>query len=211
MPDFQTILHILDFVGVSVFAVSGALAAGKKHLDLLGVMVIAIVTAIGGGTLRDVLLGQSVVFWIQYPIYLIIILLSAAFTILYTRFRKAPMKALLIADAFGLGLFCISGAQIAERAHYAEVIIILMGTISGVAGGMIRDILMSEIPMILKKGNIYATAAIIGIGFYLFLQWLGLEPFFASLLGMLATIGLRLVAISRGLTLPVFVYDEVKR
>lgn len=208
MTEFQSILYMLDLIGVSVFAISGALAAGKKRLDLLGVMVIAIVTAIGGGTIRDVLLDQSLVFWIRNPIYLIIIVLSAGFTIIYTRFRKAPIKALLIADAFGLGLFTISGAQIAEQAGFSWPIIILMGTITGVAGGMIRDVLMSEIPQILTKGNIYATASIIGIASYLILQFFGLDRFTASLSGMVLIIGLRLAAITWGLTLPVFAYDD---
>lgn len=208
MPDFQSILYMLDLIGVAVFAVSGALAAGKKRLDLLGVMVIAIVTAIGGGTIRDVLLNQTTVFWIRNPIYLIIIVLSAGFTIIYTRFRKPPIKALLIADAFGLGLFTISGAQIAEQTGFSWPIIILMGTITGTAGGMIRDVLMSEIPQILTKGNIYATASIVGVSIYLLLQFFGVDSFICSLLGMVFIISLRLAAITWNLSLPVFVYDD---
>lgn len=198
------ILYLLDLIGVAVFAISGALAAGKKHLDLLGVVVIAIVTAIGGGTIRDTLLDQHPIFWIKNPIYFTVILFSAGFTILYTRFRNPPVKALLIADAFGLALFSVSGAQIAETGNYSSIIIVLMGTISGVAGGMIRDILMNEIPQILKRGNIYATASILGIVVYLIFKYFGFDQSVSSLIGMAVIASLRLAAITWGLTLPVF-------
>ena len=102
------ILYLLDLAGVAVFAVSGALAAGRKRFDLLGVAVIAIVTAIGGGTTRDILLNRHPVFWIKDPTYLLVILAAAALTVLYARFQEPPRTSLLIADALGLALFTIS-------------------------------------------------------------------------------------------------------
>ena len=119
------VLYILDLVGVAVFAISGALAAGRKQLDLLGVVVIAVVTAIGGGTLRDVLLDRHPVFWIESPTYLSVILGAALLTVVYTRFFKPPHKALLVADALGLALFSISGAQIAEQVNLAPLLVIV--------------------------------------------------------------------------------------
>ncbi|ESA36394.1 membrane protein [Leptolyngbya sp. Heron Island J] len=196
--------HILDLIGVAVFAISGALAAGRKHLDLLGVMVIAVVTAIGGGTLRDVLLDRHPVFWIESPIYLSVILGSALLTVVYTKFFKPPHKSLLVADAFGLALFSISGAQIAEQLQLANLLIIVMGTITGSAGGVIRDVLLVNIPVILRRGRIYATAAIVGIAMYLLLQGLGMAQFWAELLGMTVVASLRLAAIIWGLMLPIF-------
>lgn len=198
------VLYVLDMVGVAVFAVSGALAAGRKQLDILGVLVIGFVTALGGGTLRDVLLDRYPVFWVRQPDYLIVAFIAAAFTILYTRFRRPPGRSLLIADAFGLALFSISGAQIAEAAQFHSLIIVLMGTCTGVAGGVIRDVLLLEIPVILRRGNIYATAAIVGIGLYLFLQWLGLASTASTLLGMGTIVSLRLAAIIYGLSLPIY-------
>lgn len=197
------ILYVLDMLGVAVFAVSGALAAGGKHLDLLGVLVIAVVTALGGGTLRDVLLDRSP-FWIQQPDYFIVTLIAASLTILYTRFLKPPQRALLIADACGLALFSISGAQIAEAANLSSLIVVLMGTCTGVVGGVIRDILLVEIPIILNRGNIYATAAIAGIYVYLLMQKLGVILTVATLVGMGTIIALRLAAIIWGLSLPVY-------
>ncbi|MEO0868826.1 MAG: trimeric intracellular cation channel family protein [Cyanobacteria bacterium J06642_11] len=198
------VLYILDLVGVAVFAISGALAAGRKQLDLLGVVVIAVVTAIGGGTLRDVLLDRHPVFWIESPTYLSVILGAALLTVVYTRFFKPPHKALLVADALGLALFSISGAQIAEQVNLAPLLVIVMGTITGSAGGVLRDVLLVDIPVILKRGRIYATAAIVGIGVYLGLQGLGLAQLWAELLGMVVVAGLRLAAIIWGLMLPIF-------
>ena len=198
------ILYILQLLGVAVSAVSGALAAGRKQLDLLGVIVIALVTAIGGGTIRDILLDHHPVFWIESPIYLSIILAAALLTVVHAKFFKPPLKALLVADAFGLALFSISGAQIAEQANLAPVLIIVMGTITGSAGGVLRDILLVDIPVILRRGRIYATAAIIGIGVYLLLQALGMVQSWAAILGMAIIASLRLAAIIWGLMLPIF-------
>jgi uncharacterized membrane protein YeiH len=198
------ILPLLEFMGVGVFAISGALAAGRKHLDLLGVVVTAVVTAIGGGTLRDVLLDRHPVFWIAQPVYLQIILGAALLTVVYVRFFKPPNKALLIADALGLALFSINGAQIAEQAHLSSLIIVVMGTITGTAGGVLRDMLLADIPVVLRRGRVYATAAIVGIGVYLGVQGLGLAQAMAALMGMGVVAALRLAAIIWGLMLPIF-------
>ena len=198
------VLHILDLIGVAVFAISGALAAGRKQLDLLGVIVIAVVTATGGGTLRDILLDRHPVFWIESPIYLSVILGAALLTVVYAKFLKPPHKSLLVADAFGLALFSISGAQIAEQIGLANLLIVVMGTITGSAGGVIRDVLLVDIPVILRRGRIYATAAIVGIAVYLLFQALGMTKLWAELLGMTVVASLRLAAIIWGLMLPIF-------
>ncbi|MEM7793174.1 MAG: trimeric intracellular cation channel family protein [Cyanobacteria bacterium P01_C01_bin.118] len=204
------VLYVLDLVGVAVFAISGALAAGRKHLDLLGVVVIAVVTATGGGTLRDILLDRHPVFWIESPIYLPVIVGSALLTVVYVKFFKPPNKSLLIADAFGLALFSISGAQIAEQANLAPLLIIVMGTITGSAGGVLRDVLLVDIPVILRPGRIYATAAIVGIAVYLGLQGVGMVQSWAALLGMTVVAGLRLAAIIWGLMLPIFSLSDTQ-
>ena len=199
-----SILHLLDLIGVGVFAVSGALAAGRNRLDLLGVVVIALVTAIGGGTIRDVLLDRHPIFWISNPAYLFVILAATALTIVWTRIRQPPFAALLVADALGLALFAISGAQIAERAAHPAVVVVMMGTITGVAGGMIRDVLTAQIPLVLRKGNLYASTAIAGIAVYLILESLGLSHPASTVLGMFTVVALRFASIALGLSLPVF-------
>ena len=203
-PPPVAILHLLDLIGVGVFAVSGALAAGRNRLDLFGVVVIALVTAIGGGTIRDVLLDRHPIFWISNGSYLMVILAATALTIVWVRVRQPPLAALLIADALGLALFAISGAQIAERNALPAVVIVMMGTITGVAGGMIRDVLTAQIPLVLRKGTLYASTAVAGICAYLLFQHLGLPRPAAATAGMITVATLRFASIAWGLSLPVF-------
>lgn len=201
----MTILYLLDLVGVGVFAISGALAAGRKSLDLLGVVVIAVVTAIGGGTLRDLLLDRHPIFWIADPVYVLVITGAALATVAWTRRFRPPEKTLLIADALGLALFSVTGAGIAQDAGLSPVIVVIMGTMTGTAGGMIRDVLTNEIPLILRPDmELYATAAIAGITLYLGLEALGLPRAPAGFAGMAAIAGLRFAAILINLKLPVF-------
>ena len=196
-------LELLQFLGIAVFATSGALSAGRKRMDVLGVVVIAIVTAIGGGTLRDLLLDRHPVFWIEDPTPLVVSVSAAALTLVYARFRRPPNNALSIADALGLALFTITGAQIAQRAMMSPIVVVLMGTMTGVAGGVIRDVLSAEVPLIFRKGELYATAAIAGATLYLVLEAVGTPRPVAALIGMATIAGLRLAAILWGLHLPV--------
>lgn len=196
--------HALDYAGVAVCAISGALAAGRRSLDLLGVVVIAIVTSIGGGTVRDLLLDRHPVFWISQTGYLIVAIAAALFTLLYVRFFKPPERLLLVADAFGLALFTISGARIAYDTGVDGVIVVVMGVITGVFGGVLRDVLCAEIPMILRKGHIYATAAIAGASGFVLLKHFDFDPAVPALSGMAIVVGLRLAAIVWNLELPVF-------
>ncbi len=194
---------LLDLLGVGVFAVSGALAAGRKGMDFLGVVVIAALTAVGGGTIRDLLLGRHPIFWIADPTYILVIIAAALLTLCYVRVHPPPGNALLLADALGLALFTISGAQIAEVAKLSPIIVVLMGTITGVAGGVLRDILSAEIPLILRR-DIYATAAIAGASLYLLAQALGAARPWAFGMGIAAVVALRLLAMLWGLRLPIF-------
>ena len=196
-------LYLLDLLGVAVFAASGALAAGRKRMDVLGAVVIAAVTAIGGGTIRDLLLDRHPVFWMSDPTYLIVILAAALLTLIYVRFRRPPDNSLAVADAFGLALFTIGGAQIAERAGMPPLIVTVLATMTGVAGGVLRDVLSAEVPVILRRGNIYATASIAGAATYLLVKALGLGEPTAAVIGMAVVVLLRLAAILWGLQLPV--------
>lgn len=203
----MTLLRILDLVGVGVFAVSGTLAAGRQRFDLLGVAIIATVTAIGGGTLRDLLMDRPV-FWFTDTAYLLAIFVAIALTMLYVRFRHPPERQLEIADALGLALFGMAGAQIAETAQLPALIVIFIATVTATFGGVLRDVLCNEVPMILQRGNIYASAVIAGAGIYLLLQHLGIPRAYASISGMIVVAGLRLAAIWWQISLPVFDLDR---
>jgi uncharacterized membrane protein YeiH len=190
-----------------VFAISGVLTAGSKSLDWLGVAVIAVVTAIGGGTLRDLLL-QRPIFWIADPTYLLVILGATGFTLFYVHFRVPNRKALLIADGLGLAFFTIGGVQIAQQAGLTGLLAVLMGTITGVAGGMIRDVLCAEIPLILRRGQLYASSTLVGAALYLVLERAGLPRDPAALIGMGTIVVVRFAAILWRLELPVLSLEE---
>lgn len=194
--------YYLDLAGVAVFAASGVLAARGRDLDLIGVIVVAAITAIGGGTLRDLLLNRHPIFWVTDSWYLIVIIASALLTVAYVRFRPPPNATLLVADALGLGLFALSGAQLAEAAQCPPLIVVLMGTMTGVTGGILRDVITAQVPLILRR-EIYATAAIAGVAAYLGLQALGISRAAAFGTGMIVVVALRLLAIRWGLHLPV--------
>jgi uncharacterized membrane protein YeiH len=200
-------LHFFDLVGVAVFAVSGVLAARSRGLDLLGVIVIAAITAVGGGTLRDLLLNRYPIFWVTDAQYLTIIIASALVTVAYVRVRPPPGNALLVADALGLGLFTLSGAQVAEAVQCPPIIVVVMGTMTGVAGGILRDVITAQVPLILRR-DIYATAAIVGVALYLLLQACGLQRSWAFGAGMVVVVVLRLLAIRFGLQLPILRVPE---
>lgn len=202
--------YSLDLIGAAVFAVSGALAAGRRGLDLIGVMVLGTVTAIGGGTIRDVLLDRHPIFWLEDPAYLIVIVSSALLTVAYVRWRPAPRAALLNADALGLALFSVAGAQIAESKGLPAVSCVLLGMVTGTAGGMVRDILSAEVPLVLRRGNLYATAAIAGTSTYFLLEQAGVARLAASYAGMLVCAALRFASIWWDLTLPVFTIPDEK-
>jgi uncharacterized membrane protein YeiH len=199
------IIHYLSLIGVSVFAMSGALAAGKKKLDWIGVGVLASITALGGGTVRDVLLNRDAIFWIEEPVNIWVCLLTAVCTILYVRFFSPPQKALLVADALGLALFTIVGAQVAEDAQMSLPIVAIMGIITGVVGGVLRDILASEVPLIFRPtSTLYSVAALIGVLVYLAAQALNLNQLMASLIGIGSIASIRFIAIFWNITLPAF-------
>jgi len=188
------LIYLLELFGVAVFAISGALVAARKGMDVFGIVVIAVVTAIGGGTLRDVLLGRHPIFWFENVTYLVVTVAAAVFTMIYTRHRTAPLKALLIADAFGLALFTVSGAQIAEQQALPGIIVVMMAAITGTAGGVLRDMLCAEVPLILRR-DIYATASIAGATVYVAGRHWALDVTAVALAAMVTVFALRMAAI----------------
>src|SRR5512145_1196427 len=196
------VLYYLDLVGVVVFAASGVLAARDRDLDLLGVVVVAAMTAIGGGTVRDLLLDRHPIFWVADPTYPVVIIAAALVTAAYIRFRPPPGATMLVADALGLALFALSGAQVAEAAGCPPLIVVMLGTMTGVTGGVLRDIVTAQVPLILRR-EIYATAAIAGVTLYLALQASGIPRQSAFVASMIVVVVLRMLAIRYGLHLPV--------
>ena len=196
-------IYLLDLFGVAVFAIAGSLAAGRKHMDLFGVVVVALTTALGGGTIRDLILGAYPVFWISDPVYVLVGSGAALLTFVMARSFKLPGRMLQVADAFGLAVFTAIGTQKAMGLGVSPLISVIMGMMTGVAGGMVRDILSGEIPLILRA-EIYATASLCGgITFIVLAALRQPQPLVLSM-SVLVTLALRLAAIHWGLSLPVF-------
>ncbi len=193
----------LDYFGIAVFAITGALVAGTKRLDVFGVLVVALITCLGGGTLRDLVLDAHPVPWIANTAYLAVGIIAALSTLLWIRLRQVPLRMLEVFDAIGLAFFTIAGVQRTMALGHSAEICLLMGLMTGVAGGVLRDIVCNEIPLIFHR-EIYATAAITGAGAYLLALHLEIPPELAALGGMAITLSLRLAGIYRGWSLPPF-------
>ncbi len=201
--DTPLLIYGLDLFGVSVFAVSGSLAAGRKRMDVFGVVVLGLVTAVGGGTLRDILLDAGPVFWVDDPVYLLIAVAASLLTFIAVRTVSIPWGGLLVFDAMGLAVFMAIGTARALSVTDSSSVAIVMGIMTGVAGGMIRDVLSAEVPLVLRK-EIYATAALCGSLVYVTLMRLGMPGLSSLLLSALVTLCIRLAAIHWGLSLPVY-------
>jgi len=205
-----SIIAFLDFFGIAVFAISGALTAGHKKLDVFGVMVVALITCLGGGTLRDLILDSHPVVWIENTSYLIVAILAAFSTFVVVRVYRMPMRMLEVCDAIGLAFFTIAGMQKTQALGYSPEIMLLMGLMTGVAGGILRDVVCNEIPLIFHK-EIYALAAIAGGVLFLILQYFSFDSGVSMIAGMLTILILRLTGIFMGLSLPAFLFSEDER
>lgn len=200
--------HLLEHYGVAIGAITGALAARGKQLDLFGVVVLALVTAFGGGTLRDLLLGDLPVGWIREPSLVATATATALGTFALARHLTLPTSVLWIADAFALALFTVIGARKAFAFAVPSSIAVTMGVVTGVAGGMLRDVLTGEIPLVFRPQiYLYATAALCGAAVFVVLSDVQPGHPMNSILGILVTLGMRLAAIRWKLSLPVFPQD----
>jgi uncharacterized membrane protein YeiH len=206
-------LYYLEHAAVTVSAISGVLAAGGKKVDLFGVIVLAMVTALGGGTLRDVLLDAAPVFWIQDPSLGLNAAATALVVFFIARWWMVPQQILLTADAFGLALFTIVGAAKALNLHVGPANAVLFGVVTGVAGGILRDVLLGEIPLVFRKHiYLYATASFCGALLFVALEhWSPLTNPLNRLLGTLLVLGLRLAGLQWKLALPVYGEHESPR
>jgi len=207
---YDQFIAAADYLGIAVFAITGVLAAAGKRIDFFGVIVLGVVTALGGGTVRDVTLGLYPVSWIENPNYLRVALGTAVFAFFWSRYLHSPRRALLVLDAAGLALFAMIGLQKALATGAAPVVGVTLAVVTGIAGGMIRDLLTDQIPLVLKRdGQLYATCIIFGALLYLILEWyLGYANRWVALAGMATVFLTRIIAIWGRITLPEFIQRE---
>ncbi|ELR73616.1 YadS protein [Fulvivirga imtechensis AK7] len=198
----MTLIYALEIIGTFVFAISGLRLAAKKHMDLFGATVIAFVTAVGGGTTRDVLLGAYPVAWVQDTVYPVVILLAVPFTFIFRKYIVNLKRTFFIFDTIGIALFTISGMQKALSLGIHPGLAIVMGMVSAVVGGVIRDILCNEIPLIFRK-EIYATACLAGaFAFFLLDYYTTLSENIIYLITTAIIIIIRVVSIKYDLSMP---------
>lgn len=194
----------IEYLACAVCAVSGVLAAEGKRMDLFGVLVLALVTAVGGGTIRDICLDTQV-FWLKDPGTVFSATLAALATFLAVRFINMPSRALMFADACGLALFGIVGTEKALLLGASGFSAILLGIVTGVAGGVLRDVLRSEIPWVFRAGlHLYATTVFFGALAFVILHHFFPDSESNRYIGMAVILLLRLLAMRLGLKLPVF-------
>ena len=200
---FMTFLHIIDILGTFSFAVSGASFAMEKKLDPFGVLILSFVTAIGGGTLRDVMIGHLPVAWLRNITAINVIVIASIGTMLFDKYLKKLTKTLFLFDALGLGLFTLVGIEMAMQLHFGMGVCIALGTITACFGGVLRDVLLNNVPLVFRK-EIYALASIIGGVVYIVLKKMNMDPSVATIICILLIFSIRIVAVRYKISLPPF-------
>ncbi|QRN02835.1 trimeric intracellular cation channel family protein [Legionella sp. MW5194] len=200
------LLHLLFILGICVEAMTGAIAAGRKKMDFFGVMVIACITALGGGTVRDMLFNTHPITWVAHPEYLLYTCLFAFLTIFIASSLARIMKVFLILDALGLSTFVIIGTQKALANGLTPSIAVISGMLTGISGGMLRDILCNDIPLVLRK-ELYAVIAVAGAVLYITLEHFQVSNHLTILITMTAIFVTRLLAIFFHIEMPKFDYS----
>ncbi|MCL4107768.1 UNVERIFIED_CONTAM: hypothetical protein GTU68_027153, partial [Idotea baltica] len=189
-----SIIYAIDLIGTLVFAISGVLTGISKKFDIFGAAVLGFVTAVGGGTLRDILTGSLPVSWIKDTNYVILIILAVPIVYLFRKQILKLRKTMFLFDSIGIGLFTVLGVQKTLDLGLSPIICILMGAIGAVFGGVLRDTLSNEIPLIFRK-EIYATACLLGGSIFYFLLQLSVPIYIAQSISIFIVILIRILAV----------------
>ncbi|BCL77427.1 UPF0126 membrane protein [Jeongeupia sp. HS-3] len=200
-------LSTIYIIAITAEAMTGALAAGRRNMDLFGVMVIAFLTALGGGTVRDIVLGHYPIGWTQHPEYIWLVLSAALLTVLTARFMHHFGRIFLVLDALGLIAFTLIGCEVALGMGYHPTVVVMAGMTTGIAGGVLRDILCSRVPVVFRH-ELYASVALLVALCYLGFGMLKLNHDLNVLISFAIGLVVRLCAIYRGWRLPVFSYRQ---
>jgi uncharacterized membrane protein YeiH len=193
--------QIIEILGTFAFAISGVLVALEKRMDVFGVLIIAFVTSVGGGTLRDILIGKTPVTWMENMIYVYAIIAATVFSIIFRKRLNYLRTSLFLFDTIGIGLYTVVGIEKGLFMELHPIICIALGTITACFGGVIRDILCNEIPVIFRK-EVYATACILGGFTYFLLRFMPLDNNFIFVISGSVVISVRLIAVKFKISLP---------
>src|SRR3954447_10362159 len=207
LPPSDTVLHLLSYVALTAQAMTAALAAGRRSMDWAGVCMLGCITALGGGTIRDVLLGHYPLVWVQNPSYLALTAVAAFATILVARHVHRLNIAFLVLDAIGLVVFTMAGCDVAWQMNASLPIVIVAGMITGCAGGVLRDILCNDVPLLFRS-ELYASVSTVAGVIYVAALGLGLDHDLATALAFVVGLTFRLLAIRFKWDMPKFVFTE---
>jgi len=200
---FQLFITTLDWFGVAVFAVTGALVASRKQMDIFGFALLATVTGVGGGSVRDILLGNLPVFWIQQPLYVAICVTVSAVVFFTAHIPESRYRLLMWLDAVGLAFFCVVGASKGLEAGAGPIIAVVMAVITASFGGIIRDVIGGESPFLLRK-EIYVTAALAGAVVFVASRTLAIPDTVGAVAGFVVCLVIRGLGLRYSLSLPVY-------
>ena len=200
-------LTIIYLVAIVAEAMSGALAAGRRQLDIFGVAVIAFVTALGGGTVRDVILGNYPIGWTQHPGYVGLVIAAGLLTTLIAGHMHKLKRLFLALDAMGLVAFSLIGCDIALGLDYALPVVVMAGMITGICGGVVRDVLCNQLPVVFQR-ELYASVSLVVCCLFLGLRALDVDHALNTTLSFAAGLTLRMLAIRFGWKLPTFSYQQ---
>ncbi len=193
-------------IGITAEAITAALAAGKQRMDLFGVVALAALTALGGGTIRDMVLDTYPLTWVEKPVYLVIVVVTALVTVSLSFLMHYFRKVFLLADAVGLATFSVIGTQMALELGYGFVIACVASVVNGVSGGILRDLMSDRVPLVFSK-ELYATISLIATSIYMGLLALGVGENWTIVITLVAAFIIRVIAMYFGLSLPVFEYQ----
>ena len=202
----EEVLEYISIAGAFAFAISGALTAMNRRFDAFGVIIIAFATAVGGGSLRDVFVNGNAVFWLIHPEFMYIILGGAIFAILFRKYLSYLRKTLLLFDTLGLALYTVIGVEVGIQHELSGISCVALGTITGAFGGVVRDILVNDVPLIFRK-EIYATISILGGSIYFVMHKLEVGSPYIQLIPISIIIGLRLLVVAFKISFPVIEYN----
>lgn len=202
------LLTVVYIIAITVEAMTGALSAGRRSMDWFGVILIACVTALGGGSVRDVLLGHYPLTWVAHPEYIVLTTMAALFTIIIAKWMKHLRNMFLLLDALGLICFTIIGCQIAIEMGHGFVVAGIAGVLTGVSGGILRDILCNDVPLVFRR-ELYASISFAAVVFYwLCMHYTPLNLEMTIILTLVFGFTLRVLAIYFGLEMPKFIYKD---